>query len=501
MEEETSIGLLIQVSLPLLLFASPPGSKSRMTLGGGTNAAFAPQIDYMTHVFAPVAKKFGVNFDIRVERRGYYPRGGGLVSVEVPSIPVLKCVNLTDMGSVLRIRGMSFVAGALPLKAAHEIADYATRALRRHFPPDVPIDIHRYKEAPRFAVGTGSGITLYAETSTGMTFGGSCLGDRSKRNNVIGEEAAEELTEAFLAKACLDKWAQDQVILFMALARGKSVIRSTSLTLHTKTAIFVAEKFTGMGLLPSSVEVSIEILLDRIDCPGLRLPHKEMTYMRIYLFDVDVRTGQAPPYLPIIFQEQFKFSKKFYAMKDWTELEVMLRFQALNVELLQRQIGGYSKILAEYQGNAWDVLVACNHDPVDSPVTSEGRARLVMKPTVHMPTTIAPECHVRFMVCTIGWTPPWRPYGATVGDKPSKSRRLGDSLPKVSWSSMESLAGRNKSRGSAGMGDQVTRGAIVSAEIDVLKVCCKSMRYRPSGRVYIQVTYLGQAASTVPKLP
>lgn len=74
-------------------------------------------------------------------------------------------------------------------------------------------------------------------------------------------------------------------------------------------------------------------------------------------------------------------------MKDWTELEVMLRFQALTVELLQRQIGGYSKILAEYQGNAWDVLVACNHDPVDSPVTSEGRARLVMKPTIHMPVS------------------------------------------------------------------------------------------------------------------
>ena len=72
-------------------------------------------------------------------------------------------------------------------------------------------------------------------------------------------------------------------------------------------------------------------------------------------------------------------------MKDWTELEVMLRFQTLTVELLQRQIGGYSKILAEYQGNAWDVLVACNHDPVDSPVTSEGKARLVMKPTIHMP--------------------------------------------------------------------------------------------------------------------
>jgi hypothetical protein len=34
-----------------------------------------------------------------------------------------------------------------------------------------------------------------------------------------------------------------------------------------------------------------------------------------------------------------------------------------------------------------------------------------------------------------------------------------------------------------------------------VQVCCKNVRYRPSGRVYVQITYLGQAASTTPKLP
>ena len=39
---------------------------------------------------------------------------------------------------------------------------------------------------------------------------------------------------------------QDQLILFMALAKGKSSIRSGPLTLHTKTAIHYTELLTGV---------------------------------------------------------------------------------------------------------------------------------------------------------------------------------------------------------------------------------------------------------------
>ena len=41
--------------------------------------AFAPQIDYFLHIFCPILKKFGVEFESQLIRRGYYPVGRGEV--------------------------------------------------------------------------------------------------------------------------------------------------------------------------------------------------------------------------------------------------------------------------------------------------------------------------------------------------------------------------------------------------------------------------------------
>jgi RNA 3'-terminal phosphate cyclase (ATP) len=66
--------LLLQISLPILLFA-PSTTASTLTLKGGTNATNAPQIDYIQHVFLPFARRhFGLNVDLDVRRRGYFPK-------------------------------------------------------------------------------------------------------------------------------------------------------------------------------------------------------------------------------------------------------------------------------------------------------------------------------------------------------------------------------------------------------------------------------------------
>jgi RNA 3'-terminal phosphate cyclase (ATP) len=111
-----SVGLLFQVALPPLLFAKPTGSKTRLFLLGGTNADFAPQVDYTMKVFEPLAARFGVKFKLDVNRRGYYPKGGGEVMVDVESVGKLTGVELTDFGKVASVKGFSFVAGALPMK-------------------------------------------------------------------------------------------------------------------------------------------------------------------------------------------------------------------------------------------------------------------------------------------------------------------------------------------------------------------------------------------------
>lgn len=90
---------------------------------------------------------------------------------------------------------------------------------------------------------------LVAETSTGCMLGGSALGKRDEPPEVTGKRAAEELLNAIREGACVDKHTQDQVIVFMALAEGRSRIRVGELTLHTRTAMYVTEQLTTVSVL------------------------------------------------------------------------------------------------------------------------------------------------------------------------------------------------------------------------------------------------------------
>lgn len=237
-----SVSLLIQAALPCAAFASSP---TRLILRGGTNADMAPQVDYTIHVFRKVSAWFGLNFRLFLKTRGFYPQGGGEVSLEVkPSNEGLWAADFTDFGEVASVYGKSYVAGTLPVKVAHKMADSAEQILMEELPRGVPINIERIKEQPGRAVGNGSGIVLWAETTTGCILGGSGLGKRDRVAEDVGAAAAKEILESIRRRACVDSHSQDQIIILMALAKGKSVVRCGPLTDHSKTAIHVAELMT-----------------------------------------------------------------------------------------------------------------------------------------------------------------------------------------------------------------------------------------------------------------
>uniref|UniRef100_A0A131Z513 RNA 3'-terminal phosphate cyclase n=1 Tax=Rhipicephalus appendiculatus TaxID=34631 RepID=A0A131Z513_RHIAP len=242
-----SVVLLLQAALPCLLFADAP---SVLRLRGGTNAEMAPQIDYTLSVFLPIARKFGASCDIKVLKRGYYPKGGGVVEVCAQPAGSLQPLVLTDPGRVTRVTGRSFVAGQLPLKVAHVMADRAVDILREQLPSSTPVSVERLKEPEEKAFGTGNGIILLAESSTGMKFAGSALGKRGVMAEAVGQAAAEELCQELKHNVCVDKHLQDQLIVLMALANGTSQILCGPLTLHTETAIHVAHQLTQAKFKP-----------------------------------------------------------------------------------------------------------------------------------------------------------------------------------------------------------------------------------------------------------
>ncbi|RZC42207.1 RNA 3'-terminal phosphate cyclase [Asbolus verrucosus] len=235
-----SISLLLQAALPCALFAD---SRVTLRLFGGTNAEMAPQIDYTTEVFRPILEKFGGSFDFDLIRRGYFPKGGGEVVINIEPIFKLDPVNMTKRGYITSVFGWSFVAGTLPIKLSHLMADSAVHTLKQFHSN---IKIERYKEDRNMAPDNCSGVILVAETSTGCILGGSALGKRNESAEETGKRAAQELAKAIEEGACVDGHTQDQLIVFMALAQGRSSVKVGEITMHTKTAIFVAEKMTDV---------------------------------------------------------------------------------------------------------------------------------------------------------------------------------------------------------------------------------------------------------------
>jgi RNA 3'-terminal phosphate cyclase (ATP) len=240
-----SICLILQAALPVAMFARK--NPTTLILKGGTNASMAPPYDYWERVFLPIlVEKFNVPGGLihhTITRRGYFPKGGGEVRITTsPLLRPLDPIFMTQRGTISEISIRSYCAGSIPLQVATEMADSAKKILRqKNILVHPRIDIVREANA----IGDGSGILIVAKTTTGCLLAGSALGETKKRGHVVGREAAEELIETIEDGGCVDEWLQDQLILFMALAKGKSEILTGSLTLHTQTAIWVAQQLCG----------------------------------------------------------------------------------------------------------------------------------------------------------------------------------------------------------------------------------------------------------------
>jgi RNA 3'-terminal phosphate cyclase (ATP) len=246
--------LLAQSALPCMLFASPDAAArraSRLELLGGTDAAMAPPNDYLRCVLLPLLREQLAlpELDVTLTRRGFFPKGGGVVSLSAVALPpggTLRALRLERRGAICGVRGTAFAAGNVPMHVAERIAAAALGALTAAGVPARMIAIEAVHEPPARARGDGAGITLVAETDTGCLLGASTLGERGVSSEEVGTRAGAALAAALASGACVDEHAADQLVIFMALAAGESrMLAPEPLSLHARTAIAVAQQLTA----------------------------------------------------------------------------------------------------------------------------------------------------------------------------------------------------------------------------------------------------------------
>ncbi|PRW59938.1 RNA 3 -terminal phosphate cyclase [Chlorella sorokiniana] len=230
------------------------GTASELDLRGGTDAAMAPPAGYMQHVLLPtLRRRLGVHATMQLVRRGFFPRGQGQVQLTVERLPPGAClpaINLTERGEIVSLAIRAFTAGRVVPSVGERLVDAARKAVtarlpRCGVPRSVPISCEVVHDPPERAFSDGCGLLVTAESSTGCLWGASGLGERGVRAEDIGQRAGDELMDALEVGACTDEWLQDQLVIFMALAQGRSRVLTGEPTLHTRTACMVAEALTG----------------------------------------------------------------------------------------------------------------------------------------------------------------------------------------------------------------------------------------------------------------
>lgn len=231
-----SIALVLQALLPA---AAASGQQVVATIHGGTDLPAAPPLDYLRLVLLPLLERMGLRARLTIVRRGYYPRGGGIVRLAVEPTARLQPFVAAQRGAVMGIEAVVHLA-----RLPQHVCDRMLAAAKSALPADVPFDPQVELCGPEAAAGTGGAILLRALAAQ-TVLGAAQVAERGVRAEQVGDAAARMLAADLDAAATLDIHAADQLLVYAAMADGPSLFRAARVSNHAATAMWVLEQLTG----------------------------------------------------------------------------------------------------------------------------------------------------------------------------------------------------------------------------------------------------------------
>ena len=177
-----SISLILQALIPPLLLAE---DTSEFIIKGGTDVKWSPPIDYMKEVYVRLVNIIGGDVSIKVIRRGFYPRGGGVVKVTVnPS--KLKGWSMYKRASVDKIVVHNTVC-KLPKHILRRQASKIVSLLKEY---NLPVATEFHEELCQDSLDPGTVIVIIGLYDNGkIASGGDALGEKGKPAEKVAEEA------------------------------------------------------------------------------------------------------------------------------------------------------------------------------------------------------------------------------------------------------------------------------------------------------------------------
>jgi RNA 3'-terminal phosphate cyclase (ATP) len=261
--------LVLQTVLVPLAAAGGPSS---VIVRGGTHVAWSPPFDYVEQVYLPALAALGIQCRVELAKWGFYPKGGGEIRATTQPSPALAGLDPSLALAGLRPSQppeISALAGLRPsqpappwtqprgnlaslavLSAASNVgnqvtARQASRAYNRLAAAGLGVTPQTRLANPP-SIGPGTCVFVLAEYGGGVRAGFTGYG----RQGYPAERVADDAVDAFLAfhasGAPVDLHLADQLILPLALHGRAMAFRTSQITQHLLTNIWVVEQFLGL---------------------------------------------------------------------------------------------------------------------------------------------------------------------------------------------------------------------------------------------------------------
>ena len=225
-----SATLVLQTVLPALLTLSAP---STLMLEGGTHNPFAPPFDFLERVFLPLIARMGPRVTATLERSGFYPAGGGRLTVTIEPAARLERLELMERGAIRTQHARALVAH-LGTKIAERELCVAGHKLGW---PRECLHVVEVENSP----GPGNVLLLEIE-SEHITEVFTGFGEKSRSSEEVAHLAVEQARTYLATGVPVGPHLADQLLMPLALGAGGSFVTG-KLTCHSTTNIDVIKRF------------------------------------------------------------------------------------------------------------------------------------------------------------------------------------------------------------------------------------------------------------------
>ncbi|KAH8880145.1 EPT/RTPC-like protein [Thozetella sp. PMI_491] len=224
--------LVFQAVFPFLLFAgNAAGDPIELEISGGTNVSFSLSYEYLDQVLLPaLEEQFGIVVQRSLKHRGWSQGGTmrGDILLRFTPLPIGETLRLKDPAK-------SYTAADWEIKTI-DVSMVVPSDMHEQLTRELVDDLGSlYPEADvQFKVTEDSGkdarfyVLLVAHSAT-LRWGRDLLGsvpkkakDRAGVCRAFSRSVAKSLCEELGIRGVVDEFLQDQLIVFQALAEGKS---------------------------------------------------------------------------------------------------------------------------------------------------------------------------------------------------------------------------------------------------------------------------------------